>query len=100
MWPPHLLKILPLALTLGLVMFGVAGMTAGLNGMLRRVLDVSYDGAAPQLWTALAALYAFVPMFAMPGSAVVWGSGAVVFLTFAVIIAVLERLMPRARELD
>ena len=31
------------------------------------------------VWAALAALYAFVPMFTMPGSAFVWGSGAVVF---------------------
>jgi hypothetical protein len=28
-------------------------MSAGLNGMPRRVLDVSYDGTAPQLWTAM-----------------------------------------------
>jgi cytochrome c oxidase subunit I len=26
---------------------------AGLNGMPRRVLDVAYDGTAPQLWTAI-----------------------------------------------
>jgi hypothetical protein len=31
------------------------------------------------IWAALAGLYAFVPMFSMPGSAMVWGSGAVVF---------------------
>ena len=53
LWAPRLLRILPLALTLGLVMFGAAGMTAGLNGMPRRVLDVSYDGTAPQLWAAM-----------------------------------------------
>ncbi len=62
--------------------------------------DSVFIGLVSLIWIALAALYAFVPMFAMPGSAVVWGSGAVVFLTLAVIIAVLERLMPRARELD
>lgn len=42
------------------------------------------------VWAALAALYAFVPMFAMPGSAFVWGSGAVVFLCLAVTVAVAE----------
>lgn len=53
LWAPRLLKILPYTLTLGLAMFGAAGMTAGFNGMPRRVLDVSYDGTAPQLWTAM-----------------------------------------------
>jgi hypothetical protein len=47
------------------------------------------------VWAALAALYAFVPMFTMPGSAVVWGSGAAVFLMLALIIAIAERLMPQ-----
>lgn len=36
-------------------------------------------------WAALAALYAFVPMFSMPGSALVWGSGAIVFFGLAVV---------------
>lgn len=36
------------------------------------------------IWAALAGLYAFVPMFSMPGSAVVWGSGAAVFLGLTV----------------
>lgn len=53
LWAPRLLRILPYTLTAGLVLFGVAGMAAGLNGMPRRVLDVSYDGTAPQLWTAM-----------------------------------------------
>jgi len=50
---PRLLRLLPYTLTAGLVLFGVAGMTAGLNGMPRRVLDVAYDGTAPQLWSAM-----------------------------------------------
>ncbi len=50
---PRLLTILPYALTAGLVLFGAAGMAAGLAGMPRRVLDASYDGAAPQLWAAM-----------------------------------------------
>ncbi|MDP1702734.1 MAG: cbb3-type cytochrome c oxidase subunit I [Aestuariivirga sp.] len=53
LWAPRLLRVLPYTLTAGLAMFGVAGMTAGLNGMPRRVLDVAYDGTAPQLWTAM-----------------------------------------------
>ena len=46
--------------------------------------DSVFIGLVSLIWIALAALYAFVPMFAMPGSAVVWGSGAVVFLGLAV----------------
>ena len=42
------------------------------------------------IWAALAALYAFVPMFSMPGSATVWGSGAAVFLGLTVITAARE----------
>lgn len=43
------------------------------------------------IWAALAALYAFVPMFSMPGSAFVWGSGAAVFFALAAIIAISEQ---------
>jgi hypothetical protein len=57
--------------------------------------DSVFIGLVSLIWIALAALYAFVPMFAMPGSVVVWGSGAAVFLVLAVIIAITERRMPR-----
>ena len=53
LWAPRLQRALPHTLTVGLVLFGVGGMIAGLNGMPRRVLDVSYDGTAPQLWAAM-----------------------------------------------
>lgn len=43
------------------------------------------------VWAALAALYAFVPMFTMPGSALVWGSGSAVFLVFLILIVLRER---------
>lgn len=42
------------------------------------------------IWLALAALYAFVPIFSMPGSATVWGSGAAVFLGLTVMTAARE----------
>ncbi|MCC7482148.1 MAG: hypothetical protein IT541_11565 [Hyphomicrobiales bacterium] len=42
------------------------------------------------IWAALAALYAFVPMFSMPGSAVVWGSGAIVFLGLTIMTVARE----------
>lgn len=43
------------------------------------------------VWTVLAGLYAFVPMFNMPGSTFVWGSGAVLFCCLAVAVAIAER---------
>lgn len=39
------------------------------------------------IWAALALLYGLVPMFSMPGSALVWGSGAVIFLGLAFVTA-------------
>jgi hypothetical protein len=57
--------------------------------------DSVFIGLVSLIWIALAALYAFVPMFAMPGSAVVWGSGAAVFLMLALIIAIAERPTPQ-----
>lgn len=53
---PGLLRVLPYAVTVGLVIFGLAGMTAGLLGMPRRVLDAAYDGAAPAAWPSLSAV--------------------------------------------
>jgi fatty acid desaturase len=38
------------------------------------------------VWAALAIVYATVPMFAMPGYAVVWGWGALVFLGLALAV--------------
>jgi hypothetical protein len=48
-------------------------------------------GTVAAVWAALAALYAFVPMFDMPGSALVWGSGAVIFFVLAALTARAER---------
>ena len=47
-----MLGLLPIMVTAGIAIFGAAGMVAGLRGMPRRTLDVSYDGTAPHLWTA------------------------------------------------
>ena len=38
------------------------------------------------VWGMLALLYAFVPMLNMPGSALIWGSGAAVFIGLAALI--------------
>ena len=50
------------------------------------------------VWLALAIVYAVVPMFAMPGYAVVWGWGALVFLGLAALVAVAVRKSRRSRE--
>jgi hypothetical protein len=42
------------------------------------------------VWAVLAALYAFVPLFHMPGSAQVWGAGALIFVALAILIARVE----------
>ena len=47
---PVLLRWLPYVLTAGLLLFGGAGIAAGLSGMPRRILDAGYDGAAPGGW--------------------------------------------------
>ena len=38
------------------------------------------------VWLGLAVLYATAPMLAMPGYALVWGLGALVFLALALIL--------------
>lgn len=42
--------------------------------------------AVVAVWAALALLYAFVPLFHMPGYAGVWGWGALIFLALAVLV--------------
>jgi len=53
--------------------------------------DAWLIAAVGAVWAALAGLYAFVPMFAMPGSALVWGGGAVIFLALAMLIVRADR---------
>lgn len=43
------------------------------------------------VWGALALLYAYVPMFSMPGSALIWGSGAILFIGLTALIAWAEK---------
>ncbi len=53
LWNPRLLVGPPYLATAGLALFGAAGIAAGYLGVPRRVLDVSYAGAAPELWKML-----------------------------------------------
>jgi len=50
--------------------------------------DILLLGLIAAVWTVLAFAYALVPMLNMPGSALVWGSGAVLFLGLAVWVRV------------
>jgi hypothetical protein len=43
------------------------------------------------VWAVLATLYGVVPQFNLPGSTLVWGAGAAIFLVLAVAIAAAER---------
>ncbi|MCC7015788.1 MAG: hypothetical protein IT564_01105 [Rhodospirillales bacterium] len=55
-------------------------------------LDVRLLAAVALVWTVMAALYATVPMLAhMPGSAMLWGSGAGVFALLAAAAWMAER---------
>lgn len=56
LWAPRVLAALPAILTVSLLLFGVAGIAAGVTGMPRRVLDAAYDGAAPHAWSVLSGL--------------------------------------------
>jgi cytochrome c oxidase subunit 1 len=56
LWTPRLLSALPYVVTAGLMLFGVAGVAAGLTGMPRRMLDVSLAGAAPAAWLTFSRL--------------------------------------------
>lgn len=42
------------------------------------------------VWAVLAALYALVPLFQMPGSTQVWGAGALIFVALAILIVAVE----------
>ncbi len=55
-WMPALLARLPWIITLGLVIFGAAGIAAGVQGMPRRILDPAYGGEGPAAWLALSKL--------------------------------------------
>lgn len=52
-WRPRLMAALPWVILAGLVVFGASGMIAGIEGVPRRTMDISYDGAAPASWHIL-----------------------------------------------
>jgi cytochrome c oxidase subunit 1 len=56
LWRPTVLRRMPVIVTVGLLVFGAAGIAAGFMGVPRRVFDVSYGGLAPAAWPVLMAL--------------------------------------------
>lgn len=52
---PGLMRLMPWLAMVGLLLFGGAGVAAGYLGVPRRVIEVSYGGAAPVLWQTLMA---------------------------------------------
>jgi hypothetical protein len=46
-------------------------------------LDLALVTIVAVVWLLLATAYALVPMLAMPGAALLWGSGGVVFALLA-----------------
>ena len=72
--------------------------------MSRSYISVTEDAALIGIvfivWAALALLYGFVPMFGMPGSALVWGAGAILFLALAAVIVAADRRGRLRREVD
>ena len=53
LWRPRILTLLPYLVTIGLALFGVAGIIGGYLGIPRRTLHVSYAGQAPGVWPML-----------------------------------------------
>ncbi|MEE9223939.1 MAG: cbb3-type cytochrome c oxidase subunit I [Thermoplasmata archaeon] len=53
LWKPWIARIQPYISFIGLFIFGIAGTIAGYLGAPRRTADVSYGGAAPEVWGSL-----------------------------------------------
>jgi cytochrome c oxidase subunit 1 len=56
LWRPAVLSRMPWVVLAGLLLFGAGGIVAGFLGVPRRVVDISYEGAAPALWHPLMVL--------------------------------------------
>ncbi|MCL6609420.1 MAG: hypothetical protein K6T74_15145 [Geminicoccaceae bacterium] len=52
-------------------------------------------GGTALVWAVLAAAYALVPTFHMPGATLLWGAGALVFLVLVLAVRRAERRPPR-----
>jgi cytochrome c oxidase subunit 1 len=74
LWRPTVLRRMPAVVTIGLLVFGAAGIAAGFMGVPRRAFDVSYGGLAPAAWPVLMALVGVgATVFAIAISITVYG---------------------------
>jgi cytochrome c oxidase subunit 1 len=74
LWRPAVLKRMPVVVTVGLLVFGAAGIAAGFMGVPRRVFDLRYGGLAPAAWPVLMALVGVgATIFAIAISVTVYG---------------------------
>lgn len=60
--------------------------------------DALLIGTAGLVWAVLALLYGLVPMFNMPGGALVWGAGAALFLALGLLVAMARPRRPRGQS--
>jgi cytochrome c oxidase subunit 1 len=70
LWRPKVLNAAPYITTFGLLIFGGAGITAGYLGVPRRVFDIDYFGAAPEIWATLMTLVGVGATFMTIGLAI------------------------------
>ncbi|WP_151704284.1 cbb3-type cytochrome c oxidase subunit I [Nitrincola alkalilacustris] len=86
-WRPELMRLLPWLAFIGLLLFGGAGVAAGYLGVPRRVMDMAYQGQAPEMWQILMATVAI-------GGSIM----ALALILFAAGVAV--SLLPRRQPLS
>jgi len=74
LWRPGVLRRMPALISAGLLLFGAAGIAAGLGGVPRRTFDLGYGGLAPAVWPVLmAAVGVGAILFAAGLSVMVYG---------------------------
>lgn len=89
LWNPAVLAKLPYVMTFGLLIFGGAGITAGYLGVPRRLFDVSYEGAAPEIWGTL---------MTVVGIGAVFMSAALAVYVFGLIMTMFGRVRALGAE--
>ena len=90
LWRPEILRRMPALIALGLLLFGLAGILAGLGGVPRRVFEIGYGGLAPASWPLL--------MAAVGVGAIIFASGLSVML-YGVVRTLIGRGVPAGEPL-
>ena len=90
LWRPEILRRMPALIALGLLLFGLAGILAGLGGVPRRVFEIGYGGLAPASWPLLMGLVGV--------GAIIFASGLSVML-YGVVRTLIGRGVPAGEPL-